>query len=56
MMTSKRIGDELYIYRNGALVMKRWYKHGTNEKRLPSLLFNWEIGWPNESVQVKVEP
>jgi len=52
MMHSKRIGDELYVYHNGVLVYKRWYKPGTNQKiEQPSRLFNREIGWPDQEVR-----
>ncbi len=43
MMYSERIGNELYVFRNGELVYKRWGK----KKTQPSLLFNTN-GWPNE--------
>ncbi len=48
MMHSKRIGNELYVYRNGELVYKRWYKRGSSAKK-SSILLN-KGGWPNEWV------
>lgn len=40
MMTTKRVGNHLFVYHNGELVYKRWYKRGANGKTQPSLLWN----------------
>jgi hypothetical protein len=45
MMWAQRIGNELYVYRNGRLVYKRWYTESSTEKRQPSMLAN-PNGWP----------
>ncbi len=37
------IGDEVFIYHNGKLMMKRWLKPN-GEKRQPTALLN-EWGW-----------
>lgn len=46
MMWSERIGNELYVYHNGSLVYKRWYKP-SGHKAQPSRIFNIN-GWPGE--------
>jgi hypothetical protein len=33
------IGYELYVFYAGQIIYKRWYKGDSNEKRLPSKLF-----------------
>lgn len=49
MMYSQKIGNHLYIYRNGVLVYKRWLGKDGVSKTQPSLLWNIN-GWPNEWV------
>ena len=44
---TERVGTELYVFRDGELVYKRWYGRDGKQKRQPSLLFNIN-GWPNE--------
>jgi hypothetical protein len=48
MIWAERRGDEVYVFHNGKLLMKRWLKPGTDEKRLASALFN--DGWPVERI------
>lgn len=45
-MHSIQKGHELYVFRNGELVYKRW-TNKNGKKTQPSLLFNTN-GWPNE--------
>jgi len=45
MMWSKRSSNELYVYRNGVLVYKKWYR-----PKQASMLFNREVGWPDQRV------
>ena len=48
LMWAKRVGDELYIFRAGKVIYKKWFtKNG--KKKQPSVLFN-ENGWPNEDI------
>lgn len=48
MMWSEIKDNQLFVYHNGKLVYKRWYKKNSVEKRQPSLLWNRVIGWLNE--------
>lgn len=45
-MWSVTMGHELYVFRNGELVYKRWTKNG--KKTQPSLLYNVPTGFPNQ--------
>ncbi len=54
MIHKERIGNHLFVYHNGKLVYKRWYKKDSSEKAQPSLLWNIN-GWPNEWIAPKKE-
>lgn len=47
LMWSEVRGHEVYVYRNGELVYKRW-QDKNKKKTQPSLLWNAIIGWLNE--------
>lgn len=48
MMHVHKNKNELYIYKDGQLVMKRWV-NTRGKKTQPSVLFNIN-GWPNEQI------
>ena len=43
MMWSKTIGDEVYVYRNGELIYKKWLKKDN------SVVFNNPPNWKNDT-------
>ena len=45
-MWSKKVGNELYVFHNGAVIYKRWLNKNGG-KRQPSILIG-KNGWPNE--------
>lgn len=49
-MHKVRVGSELYVFRDGELVYKRWLDPRNGDKRQPSLLYNTN-GWPNVWIQ-----
>lgn len=44
MWWTVRTNNELYVYRNGQLIYKRWYRDGSL-KKTRSVIFN-DHGWP----------
>ena len=47
MMYSKVVGDEVYVYRNGQLVYKKWLKQDN------SVVFNNPPNWKHDKYLLK---